>query len=62
MTTTIKELNSKMNEARDQAVLLGLHTAEGSTAADQYSAYRQQLTTAQKTDRYAKQVAKQSTK
>ena len=62
MTTTIKELSAKMNEASDRAVLLGLHTAEGSAAADQYSAYRQQLTTAKKADRYAKQVAKQSTK
>ena len=62
MTTTIKELNRKLNEARDRAILLGLHTAEGSAAADEYLAYRQQLTTRERAARYAKQVAKQSTK
>ena len=62
MTITIKELSAKMNKARDRAVLLGLHTAEGSAAADQYSAYRQQLTTREREARYAKRVAKQSTK
>ena len=62
MTINIKELSAKMNEASDRAVRLGLHTAEGSAAASQYATYRQQLTSAKKADRYAKQVAKQSTK
>jgi len=62
MTTTTKGLNSKMNEALAQAILLGLDTAEGSAKADQYIAYRQQLTTREREARYAKRVAKQSTK
>ena len=62
MTSTIKELNRKMNEACDTAILLGLDTAEGSAKADQYIAYRQQLTTREREARYAKRVAKQSTK
>ena len=62
MTTEIKELSAKMNDASDQAVRLGLHTIEGGKAADQYIIYRQQLTKARRADLYAKRVAKQSTK